>query len=320
MNRDQLRNPHRIYPGDMLVLDRSGAQLRMRLETSRVGPRDAHRAARRRRDPDDPAVGDRAVPVEAAGRERERARRARREIVATQEDRVALGPGNVAYVRGVASSDETRWQIFRRGDPLVDPGHEAAARLRRHLSRRGGAAAPRRDQHDRDHEGRAGNLSRRPAACRSRRKARSSRTCRTRRRTRCSGRIVSTYGGLWETGPLAIVTLSQRHARRARSRPRAGDPPRPAQRALRASAPSRCGAARARPATTSAFPTTRPICLRATARSSRARRRCATSDFAQLPAERYGLLLVFRTFDRASFALVMQASRPVAVSDIITNP
>ena len=44
------------------------------------------------------------------------------------------------------------------------------------------------------------------------------------------------------------------------------------------------------------------------------------SDFSQLPQERYGLILVFRTFDRASFGLVMQASRPVAVSDIIANP
>jgi hypothetical protein len=43
-------------------------------------------------------------------------------------------------------------------------------------------------------------------------------------------------------------------------------------------------------------------------------------DFAQLPAERYGLVMVFRTFDTASFGLVMQASRPVTVSDIITNP
>ena len=44
------------------------------------------------------------------------------------------------------------------------------------------------------------------------------------------------------------------------------------------------------------------------------------SDFAQLPAERYGLVMVFRTFDRASFGIVMQASRPVAVADIIVNP
>jgi hypothetical protein len=44
------------------------------------------------------------------------------------------------------------------------------------------------------------------------------------------------------------------------------------------------------------------------------------SDIAKLPDERYGLVMVFRTFDRASFALVMEASRPVAVTDFVTNP
>jgi hypothetical protein len=43
-------------------------------------------------------------------------------------------------------------------------------------------------------------------------------------------------------------------------------------------------------------------------------------DIAQLPDQRYGLVMVFRTFDRASFALVMEASRPVAVSDYVINP
>jgi len=39
-----------------------------------------------------------------------------------------------------------------------------------------------------------------------------------------------------------------------------------------------------------------------------------------LPDERFGLVMVFRTFDRAAFGLVMQASRPVAVNDLVTNP
>ena len=39
-----------------------------------------------------------------------------------------------------------------------------------------------------------------------------------------------------------------------------------------------------------------------------------------LPDERYGLLMVFRVFDRAAYALVMNASRPVNVLDIVTNP
>ena len=44
------------------------------------------------------------------------------------------------------------------------------------------------------------------------------------------------------------------------------------------------------------------------------------SDIAKLPDERYGLVMVFRTFDRAAFGLVMQASRPVSVNDLVTNP
>jgi hypothetical protein len=43
-------------------------------------------------------------------------------------------------------------------------------------------------------------------------------------------------------------------------------------------------------------------------------------EVSQLPDERYGLVMVFRTFDRASFGLVMQASRPVAVNDVVINP
>ena len=39
-----------------------------------------------------------------------------------------------------------------------------------------------------------------------------------------------------------------------------------------------------------------------------------------LPDERYGLLMVFRVFDRASYALIMNADRQVHVLDIATNP
>jgi hypothetical protein len=30
--------------------------------------------------------------------------------------------------------------------------------------------------------------------------------------------------------------------------------------------------------------------------------------------------MIFRTFDRAAFGMVMQSSRPVALNDIVTNP
>jgi hypothetical protein len=133
------------------------------------------------------------------------------------------------------------------------------------------------------------------------------------------GRVVSTYGGLWETGPLAIVALSkgsrdglevghvlalhrdQRSARYAqrteplwgRQGPTGNDrriPYYPADLPARDSP---------------LFASAPPV---------------LDSDYAQLPAERYGLVMVFRTFDRASFGLVMRASRPVAIADIVTNP
>lgn len=40
----------------------------------------------------------------------------------------------------------------------------------------------------------------------------------------------------------------------------------------------------------------------------------------QLPNEDAGILLVFRTFDKVSFGLVMEATRPIHVMDIVTNP
>lgn len=44
------------------------------------------------------------------------------------------------------------------------------------------------------------------------------------------------------------------------------------------------------------------------------------NDKVQLPEEEAGLMLVFRTFDRVSYGLVMKASRPLHVLDIVRNP
>ena len=43
-------------------------------------------------------------------------------------------------------------------------------------------------------------------------------------------------------------------------------------------------------------------------------------EATKLPDERYGLVFVFRTFDRVSYALVMSASRPVLIGDVVTTP
>ena len=39
-----------------------------------------------------------------------------------------------------------------------------------------------------------------------------------------------------------------------------------------------------------------------------------------LPEKRYGLLFVFRVFDRVSYALVMETDGPVTVGDAVRKP
>jgi hypothetical protein len=40
----------------------------------------------------------------------------------------------------------------------------------------------------------------------------------------------------------------------------------------------------------------------------------------ELPEERYGLLMVFRTFDNLSYALTLGVERPVAPGDVVKTP
>ena len=43
-------------------------------------------------------------------------------------------------------------------------------------------------------------------------------------------------------------------------------------------------------------------------------------ELVQLPPERAGLLMIFKTFEKMSFALVLKAERPLAVADLVRNP
>ena len=45
-----------------------------------------------------------------------------------------------------------------------------------------------------------------------------------------------------------------------------------------------------------------------------------TGESVKIPDERSGLLMVFRTYDKLSYGLVLQASRQLAVMDKVRNP
>jgi hypothetical protein len=127
MNLDQIRNPHLIYPGQMLFLDKSGGRARLRLGQP-VGDTDIEKRIPRTREE---SLGNGAIPsipfnliepflneaVIFQTNELETAPR----IVATQENRVLLSKGDTAYVGGELGAD-TAYRIFRNPKPLHDPG------------------------------------------------------------------------------------------------------------------------------------------------------------------------------------------------------
>jgi len=43
-------------------------------------------------------------------------------------------------------------------------------------------------------------------------------------------------------------------------------------------------------------------------------------DSVQLPDEKAGLLMIFRSFEKMSYGLVLEAERPLSVGDRVSNP
>jgi len=133
MNQEQIRNPHNISPGDVLVLDRSVSppQLRIGEAGGGLGARGAEGGVkllpRIYTQPLTaeaiPAISPRAIEpfltqpliIEEGGLDRAP------RIIATEENRVNLGTGNVAYVSGFGDTEAPIWQVYRAGRPLVDP-------------------------------------------------------------------------------------------------------------------------------------------------------------------------------------------------------
>lgn len=118
MNRGQIKNPHRIYPGDAIVLARDlRGNAYLKLE-SKLRPKIYEEELNLAIPPIPPNVIEPfiATPLFVEQNTLQSAPR----IVATQQDRVFLGKGDTAYVEG-ADPVQKKWQIFRNGKPIHDP-------------------------------------------------------------------------------------------------------------------------------------------------------------------------------------------------------
>jgi hypothetical protein len=126
MNLDEIRNPHLIFPGQILFLEKVGGRARLRVGQP-VDGNTVKLSPRARATPLD-SDGIPSIPfhliepflTEAVIFETNELALAPR-IVATQEGRVLLSRGDTAYVRG-ETGNNTAFRIFREPKTLKDPG------------------------------------------------------------------------------------------------------------------------------------------------------------------------------------------------------
>ncbi|RBA24457.1 LysM domain-containing protein [Herminiimonas fonticola] len=128
LNRDQIRNPHWIYPGQVIYFDRAAGKLRLgRGAGSGNNDTSTVRLSPQVRSTEAVSEAISTVNLSAIQQfltkplivEENELNNAPR-IVAVQEGHVYLGNGDKAYVRGELNG-RTEFEAFRPGKPLTDP-------------------------------------------------------------------------------------------------------------------------------------------------------------------------------------------------------
>lgn len=331
LNKDEIKNPHRIYPGDVVMLDHSSGSPRLKLvknqkysgrdvvvmsPTSRVQDRTATPAIPLISPADIGPFLSQPLVVEKDSMG------SAPEIVASEENRVVIGAGNRAYVAGLRASDPKQWQIFRAGKPFIDPdtnetlGHEAIYLGEARVKSFGetttveiGRAVMEINRGDRlvklQETELANFVPRAPEK-------------------QVRGRILTIYSGVAEAGPKGIVAINRgtkdgieqghvlaiwRHGRQATVTKANIEKEEP----LRNWHQTECLKKGAKVSFSEPYDRSKVWgpCPGGT---------IADKGFVTLPDERYGLLLVFRTFDRVSYGLIMQSTLAVNQGDVVTTP
>ena len=136
MNLQDIANPHLIFPGQTLYLDKQDGYARLRTRPSESSEPATVRVSPRTRSA---SLADSALPtlkphliepflVEPLVVDEQTIQRAPR-IVATTEDRVLMSAGDRAYARSDASTplstepgEPRQYRVFRNAVPLKDPG------------------------------------------------------------------------------------------------------------------------------------------------------------------------------------------------------
>ena len=314
MNMEQVRNPHLIYPGQRLFLEKVDGRARLRLaqptgdapvETVRVSPRTRVQAL-----PDlalptlqphliEPFLAEPLIVEEGVLEQAPR-------LVAASDTRVLLTQGDRAYARGLASNPlkqgataaEDNYRVFRSARPLRDPvtravlGYEAQYVGRAVLVRGESQEAVRTASGDTQQMPVPATLDIVSAREEIRvgdrlvpepKREMVSYVPRAPQAPLEGAAVVSIYGNaVGVAGQNQVVTINKGKA----------DGMEPGH----------------------------VLAIQTAGRQLIDRTQVGERTAIQLPSERSGMLMVFRSFDRLSYALVLQTAEGVKVGDRVISP
>jgi hypothetical protein len=288
LNKDTIKDPHWIYPGDVVFLDRSSGTLRINEMLMSGVPqalRDESGVVRlspRVREDISSHDAIPSIPVAAIAPFLSRplvidkdALKGAPALIGAREGRVILGEGDTCFARGLTSEMGDKWQIYRPGKNFIDPdsgellGIEAVYLGNAEVIHFGNISTMSithslQETHEGDRlvvpsiETATNYLPRAPE-------------------NKISARVISVYGGVTQAGQNTAITLSKG----ARDGVEIGH---------------------------------------VLALYHKGEVVKSEGESYTLPDERYGLAFVFRVFDKVSYALVMQTKLPVQLLDRAQNP
>ncbi len=302
MNKNEIKNPHLIYPGQTLYLERIGDRARLRLgeptgpaseavkltpcmdqvpggsgDTIKVRPCTRGESLA---DKAIPAIPSHVIepflsqPLVVEAHALDKAPR----VMAAQEGRVYLGSGDTAYVRGITDQDATDYFVYRPAKPIMEPGTKKilayeAVYLGTAKLLRPGEPATFKILNSKEEIGIGDRLVKieRPAQANYIPHA---------PENDIRGRVVSIYGGVKQAGSNQVIAISVGRTQGLEI----GD----------------------------------VLALYRT--GEKVKDRTDGNRQVKLPNEQYGVLFVFRIFDKIAYGLVMNVRLPVEVGDTVQKP
>ena len=338
MNREQIKDPHWIYPGDVVVLDRSGKEPRLSLlkgdqngmKTVKLSPGERSTELGSEAIPAIPSraispflAQPRVVPLDAMD--------GAPFILGSNIERVVLGAGDEAFATG-GKPGVTRWNVLRPGKALKDPatgellGYEVeylgdartlveGAPQKIRITNSAQEILPKDNLVKADDGAAFEYIPHAPEA-------------------KISGRIISAYGGMSDSGQYQTVVIDRGS--------RDGLEPGHVLAVYREGQAVALTSDEKNSMTwvngTSGVPDggawlySDVRCLKEDGKvtydqiaevNSSFRKTCLGSGSAgdvKLPDARSGLVMVYRVYDRVSYALIMQSNGPVYLLDTVQNP